>query len=120
VQATGIAVAEIRCAPAGVADTLDYTQLASLDDLYQLYDAAVALMGVDRPKTDCQHGPSVESWALNGATAGQLACYPDSSPGTGITFMWTDDALLVLARADAAGADYPTLYTWWTQAGPQP
>jgi hypothetical protein len=34
--------------------------------------------------------------------------------------MWTDDARLVLARGDAAGADYPTLYTWWTQAGPQP
>jgi hypothetical protein len=86
----------------------------------QLFDGAVALLGVEQPGHDCLHGPSAESWTLSGVTAGRLACFPDPDSATGVTFLWTDDALRILAKADAASSDYSTLYPWWTSAGPEP
>ena len=108
----------VLCVPAGSATTAEYYRYASAEALQTAFDQFLTLAGGDRERTDCQTGPAVVDYMIDGRTAGALACYDD--PRGGVTFQWMNRDLLVLAFGTHASGAYADAYTWWQDAGPKP
>jgi class 3 adenylate cyclase len=116
------AAAGLECHP-DETYTVSYTRFRSPDDMRTAFEAYAS--PADPTRTDCARDPSaLQGYTINGIPAGEVACYTVEGPSISLTdsvIVWTDDELLVLARAVRGDAADRTLYDWWrTQAGPWP
>lgn len=68
--------------------------------------------------TDCQAGPSVGTYLIDGREAGMVACHPDPRNLRSLVIAWTDRLLLTLAFGTVATDDHGALWDWWLGAGP--
>lgn len=102
--------------------SVTYSRFETPEDMQQRFEAFAA--AVIAPGGDCANDPAAShQYTLTGIPRGDVACYVEdrrSGLSTAASvIVWTDEELLVLARAVRDdGADL-TLYEWWrTEAGP--
>jgi class 3 adenylate cyclase len=102
--------------------SVTYSRFTTPEDMQQRFEAFAA--AVIEPGGDCANDPAAfHEYKLNGIPWGDVACHVEdrrSGLSTAASvIVWTDEELLVLARAVRDdGADL-TLYEWWrTEAGP--
>jgi len=114
------ATASVTCARGNYSVT--YSRFGSAETMQGRFDAFAA--AVTAPGGDCATDPAaLHEYSVNGIARGEVACHVEDRR-SGIStaasvIVWTDEELLVLARAVRDdGADL-TLYEWWrTEAGP--
>ena len=114
------ATASVTCGRGNYSAT--YSRFGSADAMQERFDAFAA--AVTAPGGDCATDPAaLHEYSVNGIARGDVACHVEERR-SGIStaasvIVWTDEELLVLARAVRDdGADL-TLYEWWrTEAGP--
>ncbi|HET9671842.1 MAG TPA: hypothetical protein VFQ40_03225, partial [Actinomycetota bacterium] len=114
------AVAVMECRP-DENHSVTYTRFSTGDDLDAAFENFAA--PADLTHDDCGHDPSARhAYSVNGTPLGDVACYVEPGAGPSTTnsvIVWTDDQLLVLARAVRGDAADLTLFGWWqTEAGP--
>ena len=114
------ATASVTCG--GGHYSVTYSRFEAAEDMEARFDAFASAVVV--PAGDCANDPAaVHEYSVNGIARGDVACHVEdrrSGISTAVSVMvWTDEELLVLARAVRDdGADL-TLYEWWrTEAGP--
>ena len=115
-------VAGLECHPEETY-TVTYARFRSPDDMRTVFEGFAT--PADPTRTDCARDPSARhGYTINGIPAGEVACYTVEGPSISTTdsvIVWTDEELLVLARAVRGDAADRTLYDWWrTQPGPWP
>jgi hypothetical protein len=104
-------MAEVRCTPAGGADSVDYTLFEGPDRLDAAYQAildALPAGALDGP--GCGKGPGREH-----LPNGRRACFRRDGEAT---VAWTNELVYVLAVAGRADGDWAALERFWTDAGP--
>jgi class 3 adenylate cyclase len=101
---------------------VSYSRFETAEQMQERFDAFAA--AVVTPGGDCATDPAaLHEYQVNGIARGDVACHVEdrrSGLSTAASvIVWTDEELLVLARAVRGdGADL-TLYEWWrTEAGP--
>jgi hypothetical protein len=114
------AVAVMECRP-DENHSVTYARFSTADDLDVSFENFAG--PADPTHDDCGDDPSARhAYSVNGTPAGDVACYVEPGTGPSTTdsvIVWTDDELLLLARAVRGDAADLTLFEWWrTEAGP--
>jgi hypothetical protein len=110
----------VRCAPIPAVQTASYYQFRDLVGLRAAYEQRANKTGA--PEAACVDLPpnflGTGLHMVGSSEAGQLLCYRSSDQKPVIE--WTDEQLLILAKAVGVDADPKALIDWWNSEGSGP